>query len=60
MPFGITSDVLDGILKVGIAMYHKSSHRDVLEVLDSSAHLSRALIHVRSCDYSYSPVMKTN
>ena len=46
MPFGITSEILDGILKVG-AQYQNSNHQDILEVLKSSTDLSRTLIHVR-------------
>jgi hypothetical protein len=45
MPFGITSDLLDGVLKAG-AKYQNSNHQDILEVLKSSAELSRTLIHV--------------
>jgi hypothetical protein len=51
MPFGITSEILDGILKVG-AKYQNSSHQDILEVLKSSADLSRTLLHVRYFHYS--------
>ena len=51
MPFGISSEVLDGILKAG-AKYQNSNHQDILEVLKSSAELSRTLIHVRPSEYS--------